>query len=270
MKTTYLPLIMLVLMCGCQSPVSWFTKSPQENKQDAIALVTHNNLELNEKSKQLNTAAKELIESIPDDYKEPQDVIANDLLIHNEKILGVPIEKIDIEHLMQVYADDVERYKKGMIAAENDLTEILKENAGLKANITLLNEQIASITWYDKLWDWIVGTSFWTLFWIVAIGGIGTFVMGPLFIPRMLSWLALKIPQLVGWLGITSIKVVKETIDGVQHARAELAKFRDDEMISAKTAKRILDGELDRKQDNDTKKTVKHLKGKMGHRMYDK
>ena len=257
MKKAITLILCYLMLSGC------FITNPfdkaQSEKDDTQTEIAQNDAILEEKTKQYGHAAKSLLDDIPEDKQQPQTVIATDMLEQQEKIIGKPIEPIDIHRLLDLYEKNIADYEKALDKSEKNLNEILKENAGLQAKVDHLNTILDNRTWYSDLWYTIMNWSLST-FLLTGVCFIVLLIVAPTLIPRIIAWGALKIPKLIGFIGITSVKVVDNIVSGVQQARAELSNRSDDDQMSVKEVKAILDNHLERQYDNDTKNAVRERK----------
>lgn len=253
----------IVIILCCLSLVGCFSLNPfdkaQNEKDETLQEIAANDVVLKEKTKQYGHAAKSLLEDIPTEKQQPQTVIATDMLDQQEKIIGKPIEPIDIDKLLNLYEKNINDYKKALSESEEDLNKILKENVGLQAKVDHLNTVIANRTWYGDLWYTIMSWSLST-FLLAGVGLIILLIIAPTMIPRIIAWGALKIPKLIGFIGVTSVKVVDNIVSGLQEARVELSKKGDNEKMSVREVRAILDNHLERQLDIDTKNAVKERK----------
>ena len=78
----------------------------------------------------------------------------------------------------------------------------------------------------------------------------------------MIAWAVMKVPQLIGFIGITSFKTVKNIVHGIQQARVELSNYNDDHKFSKNDVRKILDTNLGTAMDADDVKCVEHAKKK--------
>jgi len=251
MKTHLTPILLLLLtLTGCtvQNP---FVPTTEEKKDKAEFVKSKMDAEINQQTRQLVTGVKEVLESKPESLNK-EEQISLDLTIQAERLLGgEPIEKLDINALSTLYDNEHQKYDSFIGDKKPLVTVIKKSELDNQTTIEALQRQLEE----EKARRSILGriksasTSFIILLILAAI-------LLLIFAPNLLGCIIGKIPSLIFYLGVTSSRVVKSLIKGVQRARTQIAELPEGKKLDKYEILKLIDTGLKQESDSETKGTV--------------
>lgn len=251
MRTRIIILAVLALtMSGCGS---WATER-KLGKQEAAKCRTE--ARINQITRQFVTGVKEVLESKENLNREEQ--VSLDLTSQAERLLGgEPIEKMDVNALLALYDSNKGKYKRIILENENVVTDILNAQLDNQTEITALEYQLKKEKAGNTLWKRVknMGISAIILTIIVVI-------LLLIFAPNVLGWIIAKIPSLIFYLGVTSARVVKGLVKGIQKARAEIAELPEGAKLNKYEILDMIDRRLKEEADGETTNTVEVLRKK--------
>jgi len=199
----------LLLAVGC-STTSERLDREQQRLQAAQA-------EAEEISRQLTTAVVDTL--APAAPTNRTCAVAYDLARLDQAVEGMPTARLDPETL---------RDPEARLELARRIERQLQEIRSLRTRVAELSMQLMDLgrryeaerrkSWLKRLWFGLVGT--------LGLGGaIAAVVLAPTItlplIGRLLGWLATTIPSLASWLGITTLRVVDQIVEGVGRFRRE-------------------------------------------------
>ncbi len=255
MKTQIILILSMVALSGCtfQNP---FVPTTEQKVDKAKFAKSKVETQIEQQTKQFVTAVKEVLESKESRNKEEQ--VSLELTEQAERLLGgEPIEKIDVRILLDLYDSDIEKYKQ-MISQKEKMVTVLKKNElDHETTIAALEQQLEREKARVSLWGRIrnAGVSFIILL-ILAVAGLA------IFAPHVLGWIVSKIPSLVSLLGVTSSRVIRNIVKGVQKARAQIAEMPDEKKLSKLEILDLIDCGLKEEADEETTNIVKVIRKK--------
>lgn len=170
---------------------------------------------------------------------------------------GEPIEKIDVQILLDLYKDNIKEYKRIISEKEKTVTILKKNELDYESTIAALEQQLEREKARTSLWQRIknLGISFVVLMIIAVIALL-------IFAPNVLGWIVAKIPSLVSLLGVASFRVVGNIVKGVQKAREEIAQMPDDKKLNKTDILNLIDCRLKEESDRETANTVETIRKK--------
>lgn len=261
MKKTLICISLFFLLSGC-SNLPWFD-SAEEKKSNATTQLRINEAELDEASKQLTTAIVEAQEG--EENKNNRDILILELSLLDQQIEGLPIEKLNVDDILKTVSENKAAFDKQIEEARQSLILMQKENVGLRLEVENLNNKLESEknkSVFDRLSGWFLGLSIPTLIigilLIVFFPAIGI----PMF-TAIINWLVSMIPQLIGFFGVVSKKLVDSIIQSVQILRTEL-KNDPDGLIKKSDVIKMIDGNLSSKMNKSDKRIVLERKARLG------
>lgn len=255
MKARIILILSLVMLPGCtfHNP---FVPTTEQKIEKAEFTKSKMDAKINQQTRQLVTGVKEVLESKQGRNKQEQ--ISLDLASQAERLLGgEPIEKIDVKVLSDLYDSDREKYEQIIKEKEKTVTAIKTSELDNQVTIEALEKQLAKEKAKNSLWHRIknAGVSFIILM-IIAV------ILLLIFAPNVLGWIVSKIPSLVLFLGVTSSRVVKALVKGIQKARSQIADLPEGQKLDKFEILRLIDGGLKEEADGETTNTVEVLRKK--------
>jgi hypothetical protein len=209
----------------------------------------------NQYTRQLVTGTKEVLESKESLNKEEQ--ISLDLTEQAERLLGgEPIEKIEVKELLGLYDSDKEKYDRIISEKEKTVTLLKTNQLDNETTIAALEQQLEREK-SKPLWQRIKNTSAWLIILIIIAA-----ILLLIFAPNVLGWIIAKIPSLILYLGVTSSRVVKALVKGVQKARAQIADLPEGTTLDKYQVLDMIDRGLKEEADGETTNTVEVLRKK--------
>ena len=255
MKLYIAGILFLVALSGCTLHNPFVPTTEQKVDKAKFAKVKIGT-QIEQQTKQFVTGAKEVLES--KEVGSKQEQISLDLVEQAERLLGgEPIEKIDVQLLLDLYDSDKEKYKR-IVREKGKLVTVLKKNElDHETTIAALEEQLERAKAGASIWQRIRHIGISSM--ILMIAGVIALLI---FAPNVLGWIVSKIPSLVSLFGITSLRVVGNVVKGVQKIRNEFTDLPDDQKLTkADILKRIRSG-LESEGDEETENTVAAIKKK--------
>lgn len=257
MKLYIAGILFLVALSGCtlHNPFAPTTEQKVDKAKFAKVKVE---TQIEQQTKQFVTGVKEVLESKEVGSKSKQEQISLDLAEQAERLLGgEPIEKIDVQLLLNLYGSDKEKYER-IVREKGKLVTVLKKNElDHETTIAALEEQLERAKAGASIWQRIRHIGISSM--ILMIAGVIALLI---FAPNVLGWIVSKIPSLVSLFGITSLRVVGNVVKGVQKIRNEFTDLPDDQKLTkADILKRIRSG-LESEGDEETENTVAAIKKK--------
>lgn len=248
-KLSLFSIVLVVILSGCSGIFDSFAK---HNIDRAKSVKNRLETQIDQEAKQLVTGVKEVLESKKGRSKHEQ--VSLDLAEQAERLLGgEPIEKMDVELLLDQYHFDRERYKKTM-AEEADLVTTLKKNElNIETEIESLENQLKGTSTWEKIKKALGGAMTLTIVVIIVL---------LIFAPHLLGWIVAKIPSLVSLLGVTSFRIVRNVVKGVQKARDKIAELSVDEKLDKFEILDLISSGLKEEADEDTTNTVATIRKK--------
>jgi len=191
-----------------------------------------------------------------------EEKMSLDLVEQAERLLGgEPIEKIDIRALSDLYDSDKEKYKWIISEKGKTVTIIKKNELDNKTTITSLEHQLEKGKAKDSLWN-----RMWNRIRNAGISFIVLLIIGVIllliFAPRVLGGIIAKIPSLIFYLGVTSARVVKALVKGIQKARSKIAELPEGKKLDKRQILDMIDSGLKEEADGETTNTVEVLRKK--------
>ncbi|MEA3346670.1 MAG: hypothetical protein U9Q21_01105 [Candidatus Auribacterota bacterium] len=251
--TTALLFLMMLSGCTIHNPFNPTTAQKVDKAKFAKLRVE---TEIEQRTKQFVTGTKEILES--KEIKSDQEQISLDFIEQAERLLGgEPIEKIDVEILLELYDSDKEKYER-IVREKNKIVTVLKKNElNNETTISALEQQLEGEKARSSLWQRIRRTfRNYMLLMILAV------ILLLIFAPHILAWIISKIPSLVSLFGITSFRIVKNLVKGVQEVRTKLAELPDDKKLDKVEILDLISRGLKEESDDETTNTVKTIRKK--------
>jgi hypothetical protein len=255
MKVHIVTLAFLLILSGCsiQNPLVPTTEQKIDKTKFTKCKM---DAKIDQKTKQLVTGVKEILESKKPRNKEEQ--VSLDLTEQAERLLGgEPIEKIDVKILLDLYKSDIKEYKRIISEKEKTVTILKKNELDYESTIAALEQQLEREKARSSLWGRIknLGISFIVLM-IIGV------VLLLIFAPNVLGWIVAKLPSLISLLGVTSFRVVKALVKGVQKVRAQIADMPEGQKLDKFEILKLIDGGLKEEGDQETTNTVETIRKK--------
>jgi hypothetical protein len=248
--------VLAITMSGCGSSAT----EQKLGKEDAAKYKTE--ARINQTTRQFVTGVKEVLETKKGKLSKEEQV-SLDLTSQAERLLGgEPIEKMDVSTLLALNdpnnkAFDKEKYKQITLENKNRVTDILYDQLNNQTNITALQQQLKREKTGGSLWNWIKNLSISAI--ILLIIGV---ILLLIFAPNVLGWIIAKIPSLIFYLGVTSARVVKALVKGIQKARAQIAELPEGAKLDKYEILDMIDRGLKEEADGETTNTVQVLRNK--------
>lgn len=266
MRTQIISVMFLITLSGCtiSNPFEPTTEKKIEKAEFTRCKI---GAQINQKTRQFVTGVKEVLElkeqrlnELKQEGLNKEERISLDLILQAERLLGgEPIEKMDVNSLVVLYGSDKTKPKYERIISEKEKTVTLLRKNELDNQITIaaleqqLEREKAEDTWWNRIKR--IGISS-VILMIIAL------ILLLIFAPNVLGWLIAKIPSLIFYLGVTSARVVKALVKGVQKARAQIADMPDDTKLNKYEILDMIDRGLKEEADGETTKTVEVLRKK--------
>lgn len=250
MKRHLFFIVLLIFLSGC----SLFGSSNYREVDKANLIKKRLDVQLSQQVKELVTGTKEVLESISKAERSPKEQISLDLTVQAERVLGgEPIEKIDVDsELIEPFNSDKGKYNTFIKKRKDLITELKKKELNNDVKIEYLMEKAKPSPW-DKIKNAFRNSM---LLMIVAVIAL------LIFAPHVLAWIVSKIPSLVSLFGITSFRIVKNIVKGVQEVRSELAELPDGEKLDKDEILDLIDRGLKGESDEETANTVDTIREK--------
>ena len=255
MKTKIVSVVLLLALSGCtvQNP---FVPTTAEKIEKAEFTRCKMDAKINQQTRRFVTGVKEVLGSKENLNREEQ--VSLDLTKQAERLLGgEPIEKMDVNALLVLYGSNKEKYKQKIDDWDKTVTTIKTGELDNQTTIAALERQLEKENAGNSLWNRIknAGVSFIILMIIAAIALL-------IFAPNVLGWLIAKIPSLIFYLGVTSARVVKALVKGIQKARAQIAELPEGTKLDKYEILDMIDRGLKEEADGETTNTVQVLRNK--------
>lgn len=267
-KIVLLSLSILLFPVGCITT----SKTQRELKDSQINLSTTIN-DLDERSRQLTTGIHDLYvykKEVEPDFFTGIDEIGSWLSLEDQRIEGLPIERIDVRELHRQWTGNEKEkaaLNKTLSEFQDQNTFLLKQRDNLQIEINELKnllEQERNIPWWKKMWKWVFGLSLPSL--ILVILGV---VFAPQFtIPllgRIVGWIARKIPAFISFAGVVSSSIYDATIKGVQNIKETIKHDPDDKKYTKQEVLQLVNKKLEEshREVPDSEKVVRYRKAKL-------
>ena len=261
MKLYIAGILFLVALSGCtlRNPFAPTTEQKVDKAKFAQAKI---GTQIEQQTKQFVTGVKEVLESKEVGSESKQVQISLDFAEQAERLLGgEPIEKIDVQLLLDLYSYDKEKYER-IVHEKGKLVTVLKKNElDHETTIAALEEQLERAKAGDTIWQRIKRASISTLI-LVILGVIALLIFAPNVLGWIVSKIVSKIPSLVSLLGITSFRVVRNVVKGVQKVRDKIADLPDNPELSKVQILDLISRGLKEESDEDTTNTVAAIRKK--------
>jgi len=261
MKLYIAGILFLVALSGCtlRNPFAPTTEQKVDKAKFAQAKI---GTQIEQQTKQFVTGVKEVLESKEVGSESKQVQISLDFAEQAERLLGgEPIEKIDVQLLLDLYSYDKEKYER-IVHEKGEIVTVLKKNElDHETTIAALEEQLERAKAGDTIWQRIKRASISTLI-LVILGVIALLIFAPNVLGWIVSKIVSKIPSLVSLLGITSFRVVRNVVKGVQKVRDKIADLPDKPELSKVEILDLISRGLKEESDEDTTNTVAAIRKK--------
>lgn len=255
MRAKILLFTVLITLSGCTFHNPFISTTEQKIEKAKFAKCKMD-AQINQQTRQYVTGIKEILESKAELNKEEQ--ISLDLDKQAERLLGdEPIERIDVTVLSDLYDYDRDEYNRVIGEKEKTVTIIKKSELDNRTTIEALEEQLEAKKSRNTLWYRIKHAGIG--FIILMVIGI---ILLLIFAPNALGWIISKIPSLIFCLGVSSARVVKALVKGVQKARSQIADLPDNQKLDKYQILKLIDTGLQEEADNETVNTVDVLRKK--------
>ena len=177
---------------------------------------------LTESSKQLTTATVDALNLQPTERRDGYTETAKRMAEQNQKIQGIPVERIDVGPL--VASNKLAWELVGQKFAEQNATLAkLRESEAQLLAMGEKYEEERNRSVVRRIWTWLIGS--------LGIGGlVALAIFCPALIPifgRILGWIVAKLPSLAGWIGVVSTKAFDNVVLGVEKARQKIGVADD-------------------------------------------
>lgn len=258
MKLYIAGILFLVALSGCtlRNPFAPTTEQKVDKAKFAQAKIE---TQIEQQTKQFVTGVKEVLES--KEVESKQEQISLDLAEQAERLLGgEPIEKIDVQLLLDLYDSDKEKYER-IVHEKGEMVTVLKKNELARETTIAALEELERAKAGASIWQRIkrIGISSMVL---VILGVIVLFIFAPNVLGWIVSKIVSKIPSLVSLLGITSFRVVRNVVKGVQKVRDKIADLPDKPELSKVEILDLISRGLKEESDEDTTNTVAAIRKK--------
>ncbi len=259
MKVYISAILFLMALSGCtiHNPFNPTTEQKVDKAKFAKLKVE---TQIEQRTKQFVTGVKEVLES--KEIRGKQEQVSLDLAEQAERLLGgEPIEKIDILLLLDLYESDLEKYKQ-IVREKGEMVTVLKKNElNHETTIAALEQQLKREKARSSLWQRIKRAGINSIL-LMILALIGLLIFAPNVLGWIVSKIVSKIPSLVSLLGITSFRVVRNVVKGVQKVRTELAELPDDQKLNKVEILDLISRGLKEESDEDTTNTVAAIRKK--------
>lgn len=238
---------------GCQWGSKLFSLNKELNETKKEMVSTSG--DLGEKSKQLTTAILD-ITTVAEDSRllTKEEEVIQVLATEDQRIEGLPIERIQVDILLKLYNDDKKTFEKVVSEYRTANTELLLKTHDLENQIKSLNDQIkleSSKTWFDRFWVWVKG---------FGITGIIVMILLVIFFPplagRILAFAISMVPSLISFVGLVGKNVFDGVVVGIQGLKTKVSAMKDDEKLSKAEILKLISTEMAASIPNDADKIV--------------
>ena len=224
-----------LLLIGCQNLQKSFFKA-EHNVNAAQS-------ELDERSRQLTTLIVEVAEKERNENQNKTNSSNEIILVaakKDQQIEGLPIEKLNTEEIIALYAKDKAALEKKFNEYSSQI-EFLQKNKTLaeiqRDKFQSLWQEELNRPWYEKLWDWMLGIALWGGgSGIIIIALLSIFVPG--FATVLLPWIIGRVidffPKLATVFGVVSKKSFDAVIGGYENFKDKWKEMEDDDFVSKK------------------------------------
>lgn len=255
MKTKILILIILISVFipinGCNS-IFGLQKDLNETQTERELVQG----DLTERSRQLTTAVNDIVETKKENQElSPEEEVIGILSLEDQRIEGLPIERINTDELLSRYIENQEEFLRDFDRYKNENTELKQREQNLQIEIDSLTKALEierNRPWWSKLWRWILGLSVPSLI-LVVIGVIAAPQFTIPLLTRIIRWVVKTVPSLIGFIGVVGVDIFDATIKGFQNVRETVKKLPDDVKLSKQEVMQILDSKMSEEHDKVSK-----------------
>lgn len=220
-------LVGLVTFTGCDT--LRLQKDMNEAKQTQAVVQN----DLTERSRQLTTAVSDIVENKKPNLS-PEEQVIGILSLEDQRIEGLPIERIDTGELLKRYQENQESFLAEFDKFKTENTNLKQREQKLEVQINALTEALKieqSRPWYSRLWKWFLGLGISGMILTVILIAVAPQFTIPL-IGRFFGWIIKIFPSLVGMIGSVGKDVFDATLKGFQEIREHVKQLPEDAKMS--------------------------------------
>jgi hypothetical protein len=184
---------------------------------------------LSEHSRALTTAVVEALHLQPHEQRDAFTSTALELAQHDQRIEGIPLDPISVDHLLGVGATNQSRAEvlSQQNAARHDLDQRLADIQQLRTQQRASEEQLIA---FGERFEHDRNAQRTRLFkrGLAVVLGVGAIVALIVFVPasipllgRILAFCVTQFPALAGTAGVVSVKAFDAVVKAVEHARSK-------------------------------------------------
>lgn len=242
---------------GCLTTQTHLQKEIEE-KDRQFLVVTE---ELKERNREIVTAIKDVISTIPEEERRDSDNLIFFLASEGQRINGLPIQRISVEEILL-------NFQKSLPSLTNYVsnnTNLLRQSRFLDAELDMLKSHEANRpeekkNWFLRLIGWLFGLGVPAIIGIIALC-IFFPTLGLPIVTKIIERITCLIPSLITILGVTGKNVVDKIISGIEGAKQAIEKEPEDKTFTKQEVKNLLAQHLKQASDDDTEKVVRYRKG---------
>jgi hypothetical protein len=206
--------------------------------------------DLNERSRQLTTAVSDIIENKKSDGLNVDEEIIGILSREDQRIEGLPIERLDTDELVAQYIENKDEFLRGFEKFKTENTQLKQREQELEVKINSLTEALEiekNRPWYSRVKSWFFGLGISGMVLTIILCIIAPQFTIPL-IGRFLSWIVKMFPSLIGMIGSVGKDIFDATLKGFQNIREDVKRLPDDAKLSKSELLELL-GKMQKEHD---------------------
>lgn len=235
-------LIIFIFFVGCKSDL----EKNAENVNESTAQLSSTELQLEETSRQLTAAIKDISEPSKEktsiENLQIEKEIIHLLATEDLRIEGLPIEKIDTKELIILFSKNKKKLLNRIDIFREDNTELLKQKKFLESRIKNLENALITEKekgWFSTFIKWFFGLGASGIVILLVLSVVGV-PLAPLILTKLVNFLTNKIPQLIGFFGTVSVQIFDSVIEGVENLKSRIDEEPEEKTFTKKEVKKLI------------------------------
>jgi len=250
-----LALLGVIFFGGCSTTF----QSPFRKSADANVIYKQAESDLEDTASRLVTAIKDIVELTGQEKRTPTEEIVHKFSEETQRILGLPIVKLDVERILESFINERKEFNKiyDNITTDNTLLIIKERDAEIQSDYWKKRAEDAENKrgWFQGLWQkvktgGIIAGLGLLAFLFISSGGLTLLFT---FAVKMLTQFA---PRTSNLFGVTSTNTLDETIISNSKFQKRLKRLNSDEKLSPEQVLEMHNA-TNKEVDHSTHKTIK-------------
>jgi hypothetical protein len=230
MRNRYILIIFVFVffIAGCD------TLRLQKDVNEAKATEAKIQNDLTERSRQLTTAVSDIIENKKSDGLNIDEEIIGILSREDQRIEGLPIERLDTDELVTQYIENKDEFLRGFEKFKTENTQLKRREQELEVKINSLTEALEiekNRPWYSRVKSWFFGLGISGMILTIILCVVAPQFAVPL-IGRFFGQIVKIFPSLIGMIGSVGKDIFDATLKGFQNIREDIKNLPDDAKLS--------------------------------------